>query len=62
MEIGCDAVLVNTAIATARDPIEIAHAFRLATEAGRRAYLAGLAAPGSHASASSPLTGFLDDR
>lgn len=59
MEMGCDAVLVNTAIATARDPIEIAHAFRLATEAGRRAFLAGLAAPGDP-SASSPLTGFLD--
>ncbi len=61
MELGSDAVLVNTAIATARDPIEIAHAFRLATEAGRRAYLAGLAAPGDgDASASSPLTGFLE--
>jgi thiazole synthase len=60
MEMGCDAVLVNTAIATARDPIEVAHAFRLATEAGRRAYLAGLAAPGDAAAASSPLTGFLE--
>lgn len=60
MEMGTDAVLVNTAIATARDPIEIAHAFRLATEAGRRAYLAGLATPGD-ASASSPFTSFLDD-
>jgi thiazole synthase len=59
MEMGCDAVLVNTAIATARDPIEIAHAFRLATDAGRRAYLAGLPSVGE-ASASSPLTGFLD--
>jgi thiazole synthase len=59
MEMGCAAVLVNTAIATARDPIEIAHAFRLATEAGRRAYLAGLASPGDPA-ASSPLTGFLE--
>lgn len=59
MEIGCDAVLVNTAIATARDPIEIAHAFRLAADAGRRAYLAGLPAAGE-ASASSPLTGFLE--
>jgi thiazole synthase len=61
MEMGVDAVLVNTAIATARDPVEIAHAFRLATQAGRRAFLAGLASPGN-ASASSPLTGFLDDR
>jgi thiazole synthase len=61
MELGCDAVLVNTAIATARDPVEIAHAFRLATQAGRRAYLAGLAASGD-ASASSPFTAFLDHR
>jgi thiazole synthase len=60
LELGADAVLVNTAIATARDPIEIAHAFRLAVEAGRRAYLAGLPAVGD-ARASSPLTGFLDD-
>ncbi len=59
MEIGCDAVLVNTAIATAGDPIEVAHAFRLAVQAGRRARLAGLATPGD-ASASSPLTGFLE--
>lgn len=58
MELGCDAVLVNTAIATARDPIEVAHAFRLAVEAGRRAHLAGLATPGA-ASASSPFTEFL---
>lgn len=58
MELGCDAVLVNTAIATARDPVEMAHAFRLAVEAGRRSYLAGLAVPGD-ASASSPMTGFL---
>lgn len=60
MEIGCDAVLVNTAIATARDPVGIARAFRLATEAGRLAHLAGLPPRGSEAaSASSPLTGFL---
>jgi thiazole synthase len=60
MEMGCDAVLVNTAIATARDPVEMAHAFRLAVEAGRRSFLAGLPAPGDP-SASSPLTGFLGD-
>src|SRR5438309_6545828 len=60
MEMAVDAVLVNTAIATARDPIEIAHAFRLAVEAGRRAYLAGLPASGE-ARASSPLTSFLRD-
>lgn len=59
MELGSDAVLVNTAIATARDPIEMARAFRLATEAGRRAYLAGLPGRGD-ASASSPLTGFVE--
>jgi thiazole synthase len=60
MEAGCDAVLVNTALATARDPVEIGHAFRLGVEAGRRGYLAGLPAAGS-ASPSSPLTGFLRD-
>jgi len=60
MEAGCDAVLVNTALATARDPVEIAHAFRLAVEAGRRGYLSGLPASGRPA-ASSPLTGFLSD-
>lgn len=58
MEIGCDAVLVNTALATARDPVEIAHAFRLAVEAGRRGFLSGLPAPGT-AAPSSPMTGFL---
>jgi thiazole synthase len=61
MELGCDAVLANTAIATARDPVEMAHAFRVAVDAGRRGYLAGLPASGGP-SASSPLTGFLDDR
>src|SRR5437764_15328844 len=60
LELGADAVLVNTAIATARDPIEIAHAFRLGVEAGRRAFLAGLPTRGD-ARASSPLTGFLRD-
>jgi thiazole synthase len=60
MELGCDAVLVNTALATARDPIEIAHAFRIGTEAGRRGYLAGLPSTGE-ASASSPMTGFLNN-
>ncbi|MGH7856027.1 MAG: thiazole synthase, partial [Candidatus Binatia bacterium] len=60
MEIGCDAVLVNTALATARDPIEIAAAFRLAVEAGRRGFLSGLPAAGAP-SPSSPMTGFLDD-
>jgi thiazole synthase len=63
MEIGADAVLVNTAIATAADPIEMAVAFKLAVEAGRIAYNSGPGAAGKRASASSPLTGFLrDDR
>jgi thiazole synthase len=61
MEIGCDAVLVNTALATARDPVAIAEAFRLAVEAGRLGYRSGLPSAGG-AEASSPLTGFLDDR
>ncbi len=61
MEIGADAVLVNTAIATAGDPREMALAFKLAVEAGRRAYLAGPRAAADHAEASSPLTGFLRD-
>jgi thiazole synthase len=59
MELGADAVLVNTAIGTARDPVAMGRAFRLATEAGRAAYLAGLAPAGQAAAASSPLTGFL---
>ncbi len=58
MEIGASAVLVNTAIATACDPVGMAAAFRLAVDAGRAAYRAGLAAPGVPAP-SSPLTGFL---
>lgn len=60
MEIGADAVLVNTAIAVAGDPVEMAVAFKLAVEAGRRAYRAGLGAISSSASATSPLTAFLD--
>ena len=61
MEIGADAVLVNTAIATAGDPVAMAVAFKLATEAGRRAFVAGPRAPAPNAEASSPLTGFLRD-
>ncbi|MDF5431217.1 thiazole synthase, partial [Vibrio parahaemolyticus] len=60
MELGADAVLVNTAIATASDPVAMARAFKLAVEAGRAAYHAGLAGQVSHAIASSPLTSFLD--
>lgn len=59
MELGADAVLVNTAIGTARDPAAMAGAFRLAVEAGRRGWLAGLAPAQAKAAASSPLTGFL---
>lgn len=60
MELGCDAVLVNTAIAVATDPVEMATAFRLGVEAGRRAFLAGRAPERTDAEASSPLTGFLE--
>lgn len=62
MELGADAVLVNTAIAVANDPVEMAVAFKEAVVAGRRAYLAGLGAVAGSimAEASSPLTAFLD--
>jgi len=60
MEIGCAAVLVNTAIAVAEDPVGMAGAFGMAVRAGRLAYLSGpTASAGREASASSPLTGFL---
>ncbi|WP_316503302.1 MULTISPECIES: thiazole synthase [Paenibacillus] len=59
MEMGAAAVLLNTAIATARDPLLMAEAFRGAVAAGRQAYLAGLGAVQNTAEASSPLTGFL---
>ena len=59
MELGAAAVLVNTAIATATDPVAMAGAFRLAVEAGRQAYLAGPSERRTEAEASSPLTGFL---
>lgn len=63
MEMGADACLVNTAIAVAGDPVEMGTAFRQAVEAGRRAYEAGLGATaaGFVASASSPLTAFLNE-
>lgn len=60
MEIGADAVLVNTAIAVAGNPVEMAIAFKMAVEAGRKAYEAKLAKTVNHAVASSPLTSFLD--
>lgn len=59
MEIGADAVLVNTAIAVAEDPVAMARAFRLAVEAGWLARHAGPRPPSFQAEASSPLTGFL---
>jgi thiazole synthase len=59
LEMGADAVLINTAIAAASDPVRMARAFRQAVEAGREAFEIGLEAPRSHASATSPLTGFL---
>lgn len=59
MEMGADAVLVNTAIAVAGDCARMASAFAAATRAGRDAFESGLAAPRREAEASSPLTGFL---
>jgi thiazole synthase len=59
MELGADAVLVNTAVAVAADPVAMARAFRKGVEAGREAFLAGLGLPRVQAEASSPLTGFL---
>ncbi|QUM82547.1 MULTISPECIES: thiazole synthase [unclassified Moritella] len=60
MEMGADAVLVNTAIAVAKDPVAMSQAFALAVQAGRQAYLAGLGRQAQTAVASSPLTAFLD--
>jgi thiazole synthase len=57
MELGCDGVLMNTAIAGARDPVRMAHAMRLAVEAGRAAYLAGRIPKRFAASPSSPMAG-----
>jgi thiazole synthase len=59
MEMGADAVLVNTALAIPTDPVRMAHAFRAAVEAGRAAYEIGLGLKLEHASATSPLTAFL---
>ena len=61
MELGADAVLVNTAIAVANDPVEMARAFDEAVKAGRRGYLAGLGAVSTTASATSELTQFLSN-
>src|SRR4030081_2381343 len=59
LEMGADAVLVNTAIAIASDPVRMAQAFRKAIEAGREAHEIGLAEKLSSAAPTSPLTGFL---
>ncbi|WP_195940035.1 thiazole synthase [Romboutsia sp. 1001713B170131_170501_G6] len=61
MEMGAAAVLVNTAIASAGDPIKMANAFKLAVEGGREAYLAKTGRVSNFANASSPLTGFLSE-
>jgi thiazole synthase len=60
LELGCDAVLLNTAIAGAKDPLLMADAMRLAVEAGRKAFLAGRIPRKLYATASSPLDGMLD--
>lgn len=59
MELGCDGVLMNTAIAEAQDPIRMARAMKLAVEAGREAYLAGRMATRKYADPSSPLAGLI---
>src|SRR5574337_554495 len=59
MELGCDGVLMNTAIAGAKDPVAMAEAMRLGVEAGRKAYLAGRIPRKLYATASSPLDGLL---
>ncbi|MEX2147831.1 MAG: thiazole synthase [Candidatus Rokuibacteriota bacterium] len=60
MELGCDGVLMNTAIASAKDPVAMARAMRLAVEAGRLAYRAGRMSKKLYATASSPLEGLPD--
>jgi thiazole synthase len=60
MELGADAVLVNTAIAVSENPVQMAQAFKMAVEAGRMAFEAKLAKAKNFAEASSPLTAFLD--
>ena len=59
MELGCDGILMNTAIAEAKDPIRMARAMKLAVEAGREAYLAGRMAKRMYADPSSPLAGLI---
>jgi thiazole synthase len=62
LEMGADAVLVNTAIAIASDPVRMAHAFRKAVEAGRDAHEIGLAEARTTASPTSPLTAFFSEK
>jgi thiazole synthase len=59
MELGCDGVLMNTAIAEAKDPVMMARAMKLAVESGRLAYLAGRMAKRRYADPSSPLAGLI---
>ena len=59
LEMGADAVLVNTALAVAQDPVQMSIAFKEGVQAGRRAFLAGQGAVQEQAETSSPLTGFL---
>jgi thiazole synthase len=61
MELGVDGVLLNTAIAHAKEPVRMGHAMRLACEAGRHAYLAGRIPKKLYATASSPLDGTIVD-
>lgn len=60
MELGCDALLMNTAIACARNPVSMARAMRMAVEAGRLAFLAGRIPKKLYASASSPIEGMIE--
>ena len=60
MELGCDGVLLNTAVAGAKDPVRMAHAMKLAVEAGRAAFLAGRIPRKAYGSASSPVEGLVD--
>ncbi len=60
MEMGSDAVLINTAIATATDSVKMARAFGMSVDAGRSAFLSGLRQNSDHAQPTSPLTGFLN--
>ncbi len=62
MELGVDAVLMNTGIAAARDPVTMAHAMRLGVESGRLAFLAGRMEKKLYANASSPVTGLIANR